>query len=398
VVIVSSENRTDAAGEARARARGGIQSGSFQVRVQAGDFTATFNLRVVIPLGSLAKISGDNQPTVVVGREFADPLVVQVNNAVGGPAAAVNVLWEVVSGSAVTSVTNTLTDVDGRARVRVTSGAIPGPISIRATVTTLGPVTFTLNSRPAGPEGLAVRTLNTNYPGLTSGGWAVITGRSLTSNITGTQYANLLAPNLPTTMAGIRIEFGGAGLVAAIYSVSNVNNQESVVILVPWELGEGIASITVRVGDGSATLNNVPVRRNNPALLETADIAGRAVPFILRADGTLVTSSNPARRGEQVLAYAINLGQTSPLARSNVLGGVNQRIEAASAIGIGSIAIYGADVTVVLSQQFMGIYEVTFKIPDNADIGSFVPFGLQILPPGGTPQFTQDSFIAIADR
>jgi uncharacterized protein (TIGR03437 family) len=400
VSILSFDSKTDLNGEARARVRGGAQDGAFQVQATAGGLTAAFNLRVRVPLGAFTKVSGDNQATVIVGRDFPDPLVVQVTNAAGTPASGVTVLWEIVSGSAQLSSTSSMTGLDGRSSIRVTAGALAGPILIRANVVSLNPVTFNLSSRPAGPEGLAVRTMGGFFSGLVSGGWAILTGRSLTSNLTGTVYSNLLATSLPTTLAGIAIEFGGAANIRApIYSVSNVGGNESVVFLVPWELGEGVAAITVRVGDGSSTLSNVLVRRHYPAILETTDSSGRTVPFILRSDGQLVTTATPARRGEQLLAYGINMGQTVPRARTNTLGSASHKLDAATAIGIGSIAIYGDDVSVILSPQFIGIYEITFKVPVNADLGSFVPFGMQVVPPGLTPLFTQDNLtLAISDR
>src|SRR6266849_2432676 len=78
---------SDALGHVQARATPGNVNGQVKVRVRTSDgaVEATFVINVNLIVGSLTKISGDQQTPAVVGTAFADPLTVQVNDTSGQP-------------------------------------------------------------------------------------------------------------------------------------------------------------------------------------------------------------------------------------------------------------------------------------------------------------------------
>ena len=95
--------------------------------------------------------SGDNQ-TAFTNANFPAALVVEVLDASNAPVLGSTVDFSVVSGPAtLTSNASVQTSAAGRAQVTVRAGANTGPVTIRAVVGNLTPVTFTLNVQLPGP-------------------------------------------------------------------------------------------------------------------------------------------------------------------------------------------------------------------------------------------------------
>ena len=95
--------------------------------------TTTFTL-TVNALRTLAIVSGNNQ-TGVINAPLPNPLVVSVTPSTP----VVNVTWE-VTGGAIPSATSTPT-INGLAQITLRSGPTPGPVTVRASVSSGGVVT-----------------------------------------------------------------------------------------------------------------------------------------------------------------------------------------------------------------------------------------------------------------
>jgi len=91
---------------------------------------------------TIAKLAGDTQ-LALTGTPLGDSLVVRVLGSGGSPFAGAVVTWAVTSGSATLGATSGTTNSQGQAFTTVTVGGTPGPVAVRASVTSLAPVTFT---------------------------------------------------------------------------------------------------------------------------------------------------------------------------------------------------------------------------------------------------------------
>jgi uncharacterized protein (TIGR03437 family) len=112
---------------------------------------------------------------------------------------------------------------------------------------------------------------------------------------------------LPASLGGVSVTVGG--IVAPIYSVSNLNGLEQVTFLAPAELaGRTTASVSItRDGQTSATVD-VPVLAVQPGVY-TSD--GTQAIAVHNADFSLVTSSKPLAAGEFAFVYVSGLGSAT---------------------------------------------------------------------------------------
>ncbi|MEP7176342.1 MAG: galactose oxidase-like domain-containing protein [Gemmatimonadales bacterium] len=107
---------------------------------------------------AIAGAAGDAQ-TGLVGQTLAQPLVVLVSDASGGPVAGVSVQWDVQGGGSVSAASVT-TGSDGKAAVQRVLGSVPGQVTTTASVSGLqgSPVTFVSTAADASTPMLLLRT------------------------------------------------------------------------------------------------------------------------------------------------------------------------------------------------------------------------------------------------
>src|SRR5205085_12550184 len=107
---------------------------------------------------------------------------------------------------------------------------------------------------------------------------------------------------LPLSYNSVEVLFGG--LPAPIFALSNQAGTESIVVQVPCEVpSPGRTTVTIRIPGAQAQVENVQVFRAAPGIFETpATQDQRAYAAIIRPDGSYVTPTNPALRGEIVQA------------------------------------------------------------------------------------------------
>lgn len=396
LILTNIVSTSDTSGKASARVTLGPNPGTYLVRVTAGSKTAEFSVNIDANIGGVVKVGGDNQ-TAVVGQPFAQPLVVEVRDTQNRPISNLRVTWVVTAGAVGLNSTTSNTGTDGRALVNVVAGAIAGSATVTATVTGQQPVSFGLTVRLPGPSitSASFANLASGEQVLTPGGLVIIRGQGLAPGIVGTLNADLLKGQLPTTINDSTVQFTWAGgqALAPIYSVSNANNQESIVVQVPFELAGTLASATVSVKGGNTAVQNIPVRPYSPGILEDF-IGGSRMAILIRPDGSRVSPTNPARRGETIRAYLIGLGQTTPAAFTNRVGFPDQKVQAVLTVGINySAATFRS---AYMAMNLVGVYEVVFDIPQDAPTGSSIPLTLsaddQVT---GTRYFSNDSFIPI---
>lgn len=392
ITLANVVSTSDANGRVSALGTLGSIAGSNQVRVKIGNITQTFNFTVNLTISQLNKLTGDGQ-TTLINQAFSAPLVVEVRDERGGAVPNQAVSWSILSGAATLSSASASTDAAGRSQVSVTAGGSAGTVSVRASLGSLSQ-TFTLTVRPPGPvfNASGIVTTARNQPGLVPCALATVFGSNIAAGINGVVNTNFLGiGGLPLTYNNLEVVIGGAS--APILALSNVNGQESVVVQVPCEVAPGRTSVLIRITGASAQVDNVQVFRAAPGIFETAATASqRAYAAIIRPDGTYVTPTNPARRGEVVIAAVTGLGQTTPPAVTNAVGNGGQLVAAPLIVGVNDQGV--RIVSASYAQGMIGVYWVAFEIPADAATGTYRSFSMAADNGSGDLVFSNSSAIA----
>jgi uncharacterized protein (TIGR03437 family) len=117
--------------------------------------------------------------------------------------------------------------------------------------------------------------------------------------------------------------------------------------------------------------------------------------MLLKADGTFVSDTNPARAGDVVRMFATGLGSTVPA----VFGTGALPPMGIDAL-VGNTVIVGVNnqgtrlIQARLSRDVVGAYEVDFEVPSGVS-GSNIVLSLAIDVPGTLTQFSAGSKIPI---
>ena len=378
VTINNASSVSDASGVVSANVTLGNTIGAVQVRLRTPTSTIQilFTLQVSPVLTGLTKVAGDGQDGIT-NTTFAQPLIVQVSSSQG---AAPGVQVQFTSSGAVTFPNGAVatSDAQGRASVVVQAGPNPGTAVVTASVSSFS-VQFTLTIRLPGPQVTSSSFFNGagGQPGgVSPTAVLTITGRGLATGLQGCVSGNRVLGPLPLQLSLVNVEFvaGSFRQFAPMFAVCNTGGQEYIVIQVPAELPLGATSVTVRVGTGSTTLDNIPVTPVSPGIFESAGTDGRNRAVLQRvSDGTYVTQQNPARRGDRLRAFVTGLGR--PVSRTGVRIGTNQGgIPGDDASPLPTIIVGVADqgvnlVSTIYAQDLVGVYIVTFDAPTGGSTG-----------------------------
>ena len=361
--VVSS---SDPNGRVSANVILGTTPGPFQIRVRdIGNLvvnpplvTATVN----ITISGLNKISGDGQ-TAFINSQFGQPLVVQVNQATNQPVSSAAVTFTVTSGSATVSPSTVLTDANGNASAIVTAGGTPGPITVTANSGNLTQ-TFSLTANPPGPTNFSYSngaSFAANF--ISPGSIVTINAQGLLSgNVQGVLGGTLVGA-LPYTVAGVSVVIDN--IPAPIFNVSNLNGTQAVTVQIPFEVRATTVPITVSVNGGGSTSAFVTVLPLSPGIFETVGPDNRRRVVALRPNGTVVTTTNPAGRGENVRVYLTGLGALTPSVPTGALSSATSdpQVNAVLVAGINGNGV--PVVQTVYARNLIGVYEMTITIPTD---------------------------------
>ncbi|MBZ5726921.1 MAG: hypothetical protein LAP87_18240 [Acidobacteriia bacterium] len=378
-------------------------SGAVQVKVALAsnaNVSATFTVNVNTVISGLQKLSGDSQ-NATRNTAFTQPLVVQVNDTRGNPVPNTPVQFAIAAssvGTATLSAAAVSTNNSGQASITVTAGSAAGAVAVTASS---GGFTQTFNLTVALPGPTLTQSGFLNGASFQAGSIspcsiATIVGTGIAPTVQGVVVANLSSFGfglLPFALAGDTVSFGGSQ--APIYNVANVGGQQQVSVQVPCDVTPGNVQVTVNVNGATANIT-VPVGTVSPGIFQTTMSDGVVRAVMVRADGSFMSPSNPARLGERVRAYLTGMGQTSPAIATNEIDnpgadlvGKDATVTGSVVVGITNNAGQGAGVTadsVRYAPDLIGVYEVAFQIPFDAATGNSVTFSISITPAGGGTQ------------
>ncbi len=357
---------------------------------------ATFTITAIplITATGLSTVSGNNQ--TIAENAVSAPLTVQLNGTSAGqtvPIPNATVQFS-ISGPGTLSATSVATGTNGQASVTVTAGATAGAVTVTATSSGFSQ-SFSLTVAPPGPQLTASSFLN----------GADFQVGSISPCSIATIVAAGLAPGLQTVVSGtnmvgpLQYSLAGEGVTvnggqAPIFNVgTNVAGQQQLTFQVPCDATPG-SSVPINVtttGGGHGSVN-VALNAASPGVFQTVMTDGVSRAVIVRPDGSYVSLTNPARRGEMEIAFATGLGPSSPFVGTNSLPapGVIATPVDMVVVGMAGQGVPGG--MIALSPDLVGVWEVPFTIPASigstnypaCGSGNCVTFSISVIPTGSS--------------
>jgi uncharacterized protein (TIGR03437 family) len=394
--LQNASTGTNQAGTASTQVTLGSTVGTVIVQVTAGNTSASFSLTVASTAAAIQQVSGNNQ-TALVNAAFAAPLLVKVVDNQGNGVPGAPVTFAVSSGSAIVATPSTTTDPTGVASTTVTAGATAGNISIVATSATFT-TTFTLIAGLPGPQNIVF--LNGTFfqlqngcqpPGCVAPGEIVtIEGAGFAQGVQGVVSGLSILGPLPVTLAGVSITFNG--VPAPIFYVANQNGVQSMTIQVPFETQPGSTSVMLTpAGGGPAAPLTVTTQPYAPGVF-TNVYGNQTIAVAVRSDGSYVSPTNPAHRGETIYVFATGLGQVTPAAATNEPG-AGQLVTATIVTGLNNKGV--GHTTVDYAPGLVGVYIIGVEVPATTTPGPGQPFGLILVDASGNKYFANSTVIPI---
>lgn len=166
------------------------------------------------------------------------------------------------------------------------------------------------------------------------------------------------APSLPlsTELGGVSVRINGIPAPLLFVSPGQLNLQ------VPWTLDSGTASIRV-------TVNGV----EQAPISATIEAVSPGIFAVVHADGSPVSSENPAAAGEVLVVYANGLGAVTGLVQSGQASPSNppaRTIQTPS----GTLGGVGAPIEFSgLTPGLVGLYQINVRVPANFPPGALTP-------------------------
>jgi uncharacterized protein (TIGR03437 family) len=420
--LTNASAKSDANGKVSAGVTLGSSLGAVQIKVAAGSASAIFHATATVAISGITKTSGDNQ-SAAMGAAFASPLVVNVTVS-SGSAANIPVAFAVATGStgtATLSASSVNTDSSGNASVTVTAGSTTGAVQITAS-TGGKSVTFSLTVAKPGPQLTPASFLNGASfatgpmvngavdPGFAPGSIITIKAVGLTTGLnipagsclTGTPDDGLPGTGaLPTNIGGVEFQFQST--LAPIFAICrNADGTEQANLQAPLEMGPPSAGVLVKYAAGTPSENDffvggVPVLVASPGIFEYFENPATKIAVAIKADGSVISATNPAHPGDTIQVYATGLGPVLPTKMAtNTPGVAGQKVYFTPTVSLGGTNVGG--VTATYAENAIGIYLVQFQIPSGQTAGniSLVVGVISDQHTGNTPFSSQTSQIPIA--
>jgi uncharacterized protein (TIGR03437 family) len=393
-------------------------TGNVQVAATAGSLSQSFSITVTVPtppLSSLTAVSGNNQ-SAPQGMAFGAPLAVMASSA-SGPVSGVPVQFAITGGSGSLSSSGAQSVVvptgsNGQASVTATAGSTAGTLTVTASVSGFSQTqTFTLTVLPPAPPINTSSFLNgAGFFATTTGQTKALAPCGIATLVVGSPLAPSAYPLTPNMYAAplqqtgnVSISFQLAGATATtpapILNLATASTgQQLITFQVPCEIQANYWSVNVSINGSNVTVQGVEVRPGGPGIFETLGSDGMRRAIAVRPDGSIVSLSNPARRGETIRIYITGAGPVLPALASgsvptpgvdSVPTDPNQVIVGLNGSGTGAVMVRA-------SPELIGVYQVTFQIPsDSSVVGANNVLSVGVIALGNPEAFSQASLLPI---
>jgi uncharacterized protein (TIGR03437 family) len=311
-------------------------------------------------------------------------LVFAVTDVNHNPVPGINVSFAAATGSAVVNPATATTNSQGQVTTNVTAGPTPSSVTVIASYSTFT-ASATLTVKPTPPaitaasfvSAASANSLNPQV-GLSPCGLNSVTGAGLAAGVSGVVPGNPLGVGLlPYTLAGVSITVNNVSV--PLWSVSNINGVQQVNFQTPCEITPGTATAVITVNGATTTISGVQVLAVQPGIFNYAGPNGKPYGQVQRAlDGSYVTPSSFAHRGETYWLILTGLGQTTPPIITNAAGTGSQVLPASAQVVVG-VDNFGVPVTFAeYAPGQIGVYVIGFTIPLTAPTGPDQPLAVEI--------------------
>ena len=245
----------------------------------------------------------------------------------------------------------------------LTAGSYSGTITIAALADPTNSQTINVSlilSAPSSPIFSPDGIVNSASfePGLVPGSIATIFGRNL-SSVTG-----IVLSGGNINESGTYVKVGD--LQCPLLSVSNSQGSEQISFQVPFEIAPGSTSVEVTSRAGSLRLQGIPVFTLQPGFFEFIDNGSNAyVAAAIHTDGSLVTATSPARRGEIISIFFTGGGLIRPPVPTGKVGPVPPSLLLQPA----TVLLNDINCEVLFigyAPGALGLYQLNMRIPPNA--------------------------------
>jgi uncharacterized protein (TIGR03437 family) len=344
--------------------------------------TFTTTAGVPVTLTGLSMVSGNSQ-SALAGAAFGAPLVVQLNTT-AGVAAGVPVTFT-VTGPATLSSNTVNTGSNGQASVTVQAAGAAGNVTVTASAGGFSQ-TFNLVVSPPGPSLSATGFLNAadlQRGSLSPCSWATLVAPGIAPALQ-TMVTGGLVPGLDLLLANDTVTVAGSQAPLFGVGVNNDTGLQQATFQVPCDVVPGSSvPVTVTVGAGSATIN-IPVQAASPGVFQARMSDGLTRAIMIRPDGSRASLTNPARRGENVTVYVTGLGAANTPVTTGGVAPMGATITPRGTVVVGMAGRGVPLVSAQLSQDIVGVWLVTFTIPNDVPTGNNVTFSVSVIPAGSS--------------
>ena len=261
--------------------------------------------------------------------------------------------YSALSNSSYTS-TGVMTYVVGQNGIRIGSGIGPY-LGINVAIPAPNMTGSGVYVNPTGIVNAA------SYAPFTAG---IAPGELITIYGTGLADSTVVAPGIPfpTSLGNVQVSIGGVN--APIYYVSPTQ----ISVIVPYEATSAIAQIQVTTDGNASNVVSVFTNQTSAGVFSQSQ-NGIGDGAVLHQDGSLVSSSNPARPNETVSVYLTGLGAVNPTI-SDGTAGPSSPLSYTSNTTTADISGVTANVTYAgLAPGFAGLYQVNLTIPTGLTAG-----------------------------
>jgi uncharacterized protein (TIGR03437 family) len=225
----------------------------------------------------------------------------------------------------------------------------------------------------ADTDNAAIRVLSAVVPTISSGGignaasFQPQVSPGALASIFGTNYPNVSASAsapFPTTFQNVQVTVNGLAAPVFFVSSGQINFQ------VPWETAVGNATVTVSVSGIPSNSATVPVLAAAPGLFLNPSVSGAAL--VQNADYSVNTPSNPAARGNAIIAYLSGSGPVSPAQTDGAAASLTTLTNATSpcTAALGSAAGL-TPLFCGLAPGWVGLVQVNLTVPTSLSAGTY---------------------------
>jgi uncharacterized protein (TIGR03437 family) len=184
------------------------------------------------------------------------------------------------------------------------------------------------------------------------------------------------AASYPLSHGDATVQFGS--IPAPILALWGMEDQEAMIVQVPFEAQPGETTVTLRAG-GMESTKKVNILRGTPGIFEMQMADDQIRAIALHPDGSLVDLEHPAHPAEILRLFATGMGPLLPRPNTNEPGPAEGAAEPAQRLIVGVNNTGVPLISAHYAEGMIGVEEITFQVPRSVASADDVPLQLGVL-------------------